>query len=210
MHPADLSDVVVARWIAGPSEAGDIRIVGNVAKIDTGGGDGIRFVVFVDGASIFDQMVAFDDAVGIPFVLGPVTIAEGSTADFVVSKIGNPFFDSTSVTARVLRAGAADGDGDGIPDSQDLCPDYSSLNNADTDGNGIGDECECGDQTGDGTVDVNDILAINAAIFDPSQVTDLCDTNDDQLCDVEDILGANGKIFGAEAYCSRYPRPEGE
>jgi hypothetical protein len=24
---------------------------------------------------------------------------------------------------------------------------------------------------------------------------------------VQDILGANGKIFGAEAYCSRYPSP---
>jgi hypothetical protein len=50
-------------------------------------------------------------------------------------------------------------------------------------------------------------LAINAAIFEPSQVTDLCDTNDPQLCDVQDILGANAKIFGAEAYCERYPTP---
>ena len=54
---------------------------------------------------------------------------------------------------------------------------------------------------------MSDILAISAAIFDPSQVTDLCDTNDDQLCDVADILGVNAKIFGAEAFCARYPAP---
>ena len=56
-------------------------------------------------------------------------------------------------------------------------------------------------------MDVSDILAINAAIFSPDQATDLCDTNDDQLCDVNDILGANAKIFGGDAYCARFPGP---
>jgi hypothetical protein len=96
---------------------------------------------------------------------------------------------------------------DGIANEMDNCPDWPNGDQSDIDENGIGDACECGDQNGDGTVDVNDILAINAAIFDPSQVTDLCDTNDDQLCDVQDILGANAKIFGAPAYCARYPAP---
>ena len=27
------------------------------------------------------------------------------------------------------------------------------------------------------------------------------------LCDVSDILGVNAKIFGAEAFCARYPVP---
>jgi hypothetical protein len=51
------------------------------------------------------------------------------------------------------------------------------------------------------------LLAIGQAIFDPARITDLCDTNNDQICDVNDILGANAKIFGAEAYCSRHPAP---
>jgi hypothetical protein len=89
----------------------------------------------------------------------------------------------------------------------DACPYYATRNNDDTDGNGIGDDCECGDQNEDGTVDVMDLLAINAAIFDPSLATPLCDTNDDDLCDVQDLLGANAKIFGAPAYCARYPSP---
>jgi hypothetical protein len=118
----------------------------------------------------------------------------------------DPDADTAVITTTLGGVPIGDFDDDGIPDVDDLCPEYPSTN-VDTDGNGIGDECECGDQNGDGTVDVNDILAINAAIFDPTQVTELCDTNDDQLCDVQDILGANAKIFGAEAYCSRYPAP---
>ena len=51
--------------------------------------------------SLLDQVVAFDDTAGIPFALGPVAVAEDSTADFVVSKIGDPFFDTTSVTAAI-------------------------------------------------------------------------------------------------------------
>jgi hypothetical protein len=44
-------------------------------------------------------------------------------------------------------------------------------------------------------------------IFGQALESPLCDSNDDQVCNVEDILGANAKIFGAEAYCSRYPAP---
>jgi hypothetical protein len=100
-----------------------------------------------------------------------------------------------------------DFDSDQVADDEDVCPFWPNPTQKDTDGNGIGDECECGDQNGDGTVNVNDILAVNAAIFDPAQATPLCDTNDDAGCDVADILGVNAKIFGAPAYCSRWPAP---
>jgi hypothetical protein len=100
-----------------------------------------------------------------------------------------------------------DGDCDGILDADDNCPGLRTSNVDDADRNGIGDECECGDQNGDGTVDVMDLLAINAAIFTPGLATPLCDTNDDDLCDVQDILGANAKVFGAPAYCASYPTP---
>jgi hypothetical protein len=86
----------------------------------------------------------------------------------------------------------------------DNCPGLRTSNINDADGNGIGDMCECGDQTGDGFVNVMDILAIYAAIFDPSLATPLCDTNNDDLCDVQDLLGANAKIFGAPAFCAKY------
>jgi hypothetical protein len=91
-------------------------------------------------------------------------------------------------------------DDDGVLDSSDLCPQFADPVQADTDGNGIGDACECGDQNGDGTVNVADILAINQVIFELQAKQPLRDTNDNGLCNVGDILGAN-------AYCSRYPTP---
>jgi hypothetical protein len=105
-------------------------------------------------------------------------------------------------------SGAPDRDCDGIDDAFDLCPDWAWSAEVDTDGNGIGNQCECGDQNGDGRVNVIDLVAINTAIFNPSQVTVLCDTNEDGLCNVVDIVGANLKIFGAPAWCSRFPEPD--
>jgi hypothetical protein len=124
-------------------------------------------------------------------------IAETPPEDF-----HSPF--GTTIHSQLIHF---DRDNDGINDAGDSCPDWSNSDQLDADGNGIGDECECGDQNGDGTVDVSDLLAINAAIFDPSLATPLCDTNDDDLCDVQDIIGANAKLFGAPAYCARYPAP---
>ena len=53
-------------------------------------------------------------------------------------------------------------------------------------------------------MNVQDLVAINLAIYTPALVTPLCDTNDDDQCNVRDIVGANLKIFGFPAYCSRH------
>ncbi len=92
----------------------------------------------------------------------------------------------------------ADQDCDGVADVPvDKCPWLSEWDDAaDADGDGErGDECECGDQTGDGFVNVSDILQINASIFDPAIVRLTCDGNNDLNCNIQDILAANGSIF---------------
>jgi hypothetical protein len=146
-----------------------------------------------------------------PFVSNPEQIdtdanGKGDVCNEDEDSDGDEWSDFLDNCPDIFNAGQGDADLDLIGDVCDLCPDYPSTN-ADFDGNGIGDECECGDQTRDGTVSVLDILAINAVIFGQVQESPLCDTNDDQECNVEDILGANAKIFGAEAYCERYPTP---
>src|SRR5262245_7655887 len=100
---------------------------------------------------------------------------------------------------------ASDLDGDGIPDATDNCQLWPNPDQADVDQNGIGNICECGDQDGNGRVNVSDLIGTNLAIFTPSLATPLCDTNNDGQCNVQDIVGANRKIFGRSAYCSRYP-----
>jgi thrombospondin type 3 repeat protein len=102
-----------------------------------------------------------------------------------------------------------DRDGDGIPDGTDNCPYLANPDQRDTDLNGRGDACECGDQNGDGRVDVRDIVAINLAIFNPPLVTPLCDANGDGLCNVSDIVAVNIEIFspGATSTCAAQPVP---
>jgi hypothetical protein len=106
----------------------------------------------------------------------------------------------------IVALGAPDVDGDGIPDAEDRCPRYASPQQTDTDGDGRGDVCECGDQNGD---TVSDLVAINRAIFNPGQVTPLCDANGDSNCNVADIVGANVEIFSPtnSSTCSRQPVP---
>jgi hypothetical protein len=98
-------------------------------------------------------------------------------------------------------------DCDGLANGSDNCPYFNSLNQTDSDGNGIGDVCECSDQSGDGTVTVSDIVEINEAIFTPSLASPLCDGNHDRQCNVSDIVRANIKIFGGVSFCRRYPLP---
>ena len=52
-----------------------------------------------------------------------------------------------------------------------------------------------------------DVLAVSAAIFNPSLATPLCDIDANGRCDVGDILGINARIFGQEIFCERYPQP---
>jgi len=109
----------------------------------------------------------------------------------------------------ICQVGAPDADGDGYCDLVDTCPSWATADLTDSDGNGRGDACECGDQNGDGTVDVRDLIAINLAIFNPTTVTPLCDANGDGLCNVGDIVAANAEIFspGNTSTCARQPAP---
>jgi hypothetical protein len=101
-----------------------------------------------------------------------------------------------------------DSDGDGISDGLDVCPFYDQTSSADADSDGRGDECECSDQTGNGIVNVSDLVAINAAIFNPRLATPLCDGNNDGLCNVVDIVAANKEIFSKNSStCARQPIP---
>jgi hypothetical protein len=120
---------------------------------------------------------------------------------------GAQYLDNVAVQATLAQAG--DRDSDGIPDASDRCPHFASGDQTDIDADGRGNVCECTDQNGDGRNTVSDLIAINAAIFNPGQVTSLCDGNNDGLCNVSDITAANLEIFSPTntSTCSRQPVP---
>jgi hypothetical protein len=118
---------------------------------------------------------------------------------------GASFQTCDTVSPAPDPGGPPDSDADGVPDATDNCPWYASANYSDLDGNGIGNKCECGDQNGDGRVNVMDLIAISHAIFNPPIATPLCDTDLSETCDVSDLVGLQRAIFGSQARCTRYP-----
>lgn len=86
-----------------------------------------------------------------------------------------------------------DADADGVCDDVDTCPGIANAaNNTDTNGDGIGDFCQCGDVNGDGTMNNIDSILIKradlglstGASYDPA----LCDVNADGLCNNLDSI----------------------
>jgi hypothetical protein len=121
---------------------------------------------------------------------------------------GRRLIAATEAGVFALELGALpDADGDGFADALDRCPAFATPDQSDTDGDGTGDACECGDQNGDGTLSVLDLLAINTALFNPGLQTPRCDANGDGLCTVQDVVAVNAAIYGAPAWCAMNPRP---
>ncbi len=139
------------------------------------------------------DMLSDDRLPAVPFVPGQAQL------------IFSNFPANVTVTVGGMAPGG-DGDGDGVPDAEDNCPAWPNTQ-VDTDGNGIGDACECGDQNGDGTINISDILAINNVVFEIEPASALCDANDDGACNIGDILGVNARLFGAPTFCQQSPAP---
>jgi uncharacterized repeat protein (TIGR03806 family) len=124
---------------------------------------------------------------------------QGRAADPLAADLLGSWIDTSLFTL--------DSDADGASDDTDNCPYYANPDQGDADADLRGDLCECGDQNGDGRVNVTDLVAINVAIFNPGLVTPLCDGTGDRRCNVADIVAANVEIFspGNSSICARQP-----
>lgn len=98
-HP-DLNERAVFEWTAGVGEAGLVDIVGNVRKIDTAGGSGIAFSLYVDDVALAASGVAFNDNVGVPFSES-VVVSEGSIVRLVIDDGLDTVNDTSAVTMTV-------------------------------------------------------------------------------------------------------------
>ena len=84
----------------------------------------------------------------------------------------------------------ADGDGDGIPDSLDVCPETHDLAQTDTDGDGVGDACDnCPDDPNSGQEDadadgIGDVC--DPEPYPPGDDDDSAPADDDDAADDDD------------------------
>ncbi|HEX8119845.1 MAG TPA: thrombospondin type 3 repeat-containing protein [Solirubrobacteraceae bacterium] len=86
----------------------------------------------------------------------------------------------------------SDQDQDGWDAAEDNCPNLQNFDQADSDGDGVGDDCETGDSDGDGVFDLVDNCVDapnpNQANADGDGLGDACDADDDDdgVLDVAD------------------------
>jgi hypothetical protein len=156
-------------------------------------------------------VISFDVAISadIEDLLPPVTTLGigGPALQECYDRIGERVPCVDDEIAQASKPPDSEEDGGGA-DDVDLCPWYDESDRAaDADVDGRGNECECTDQNLDGSNTVQDISAINRALFNPALVTALCDGTGEGDCDVNDILAANVEIFspGHTAICERSP-----
>jgi hypothetical protein len=107
-----------------------------------------------------------------------------------------------------------DQDGDQIPDDGDNCPFFPNTNQKDTDGDGRGDACECGDFTGDGRVNTTDARLIQRCAMGQIPCSELCDVTGEGICSTTDARliqrYAVGQLTKDELRCAERARVCGE
>ena len=113
------------------------------------------------------------DTIAVPF--------EGTAMSVVFSGAAG-FIGFDDITFGSLTPGNSDGDGDGINDDVDNCPNTANSDQADNDGDGMGDVCD-DDDDNDGVLDVNDNCPLTANAgqedYDGDGLGDICDADDD-------------------------------
>ncbi|HWB86760.1 MAG TPA: hypothetical protein VG675_21625 [Bryobacteraceae bacterium] len=103
-HPEGVDDApvktstdqwAVRRWVS--DFTGSVTITGKLNKF-VDGGDGTLDSIFVNGVSLFSQLVTTTD---MDMYSLTVDLNEGDTVDFVTSPVGNDLYDATHFTALI-------------------------------------------------------------------------------------------------------------
>lgn len=123
-------------------------------------------------------------------------------AVFVVSLVLASSFHAESAIAAGGCAAGTDPDGDSICGVADNCPLWANPNQTDSNGDTIGDACQCGDIDADGFVDLRDMAIMQRDLASlpptppPTSVT-RCDLDGDQQCTAQDLTdGRNALTTG--------------
>jgi hypothetical protein len=149
-------------------------------------------------------------------ITGGVGVNQGSGNPGLISNVDAFTFDEITYDFELV----GDADGDGSKDDVDNCVDVANADQADADGDGVGDACEP-DTDGDGVIDDTDNCVENAngdqADGDGDGIGDACDTDKDDdgiedtappasadLCKKGGYANFNNPSFKNQGQCVSY------
>jgi glucose/arabinose dehydrogenase len=174
-------------------------------------GDFSGRLFYLDGTDAIQEFPMAD-----PLAPGLRLLGFGQDAEGEIYVMANETARPSGETGVVLKIVDPDPDGDGIPNDgdgsrfigdapcaigesagcDDNCPNVANAEQVDSDGNGLGDVCQCGDVNGDGVTNVTDALMIargQVGSDDPN--LGRCDVSGDGFCNVTDALTiARGQV----------------
>ena len=127
--------------------------------------------------------------------------------------IGASLLLSTTSSTALAAGGCAlgtDPDGDSVCDPIDNCPLWPNPNQRESDGDGIGDACQCGDVNGNATFEAADLAVVTRYIASlaPGPTTDIplrCDVHGDGDCSTDELMELRKALAGRSAlvdYCA--------
>ncbi len=163
--------------------------------------DDITVVLTETGAAtgVFEAQLGFSDTASDDD-LDLILVSDGATVFARYDRQGSP--EVWTANALYFEQYQEDGDGDGVPDATDNCPDVANSGQLDVDGDGIGNDCDPhpaearGDANCDGAVNAADLAALGAHLTDGANVCDGADADHDLDVDGDDLPALVGLLFG--------------
>ena len=134
----------IRRWIC--DREGDLGLTWSVQAQNTGG-TGTTGILFINGEEVDRAVIAGNDARGVVRVVCR-TLFEGDIVDLALTPVGPSGNTGDGADGSYNRLTIspsqpqADGDGDGVIDCLDNCPEVANETQADTDEDGIGNLCD--------------------------------------------------------------------
>jgi len=136
-------------------------------------------------------------------------ISDGTILNYTYDEAGNRLSRVVTVPDADGDDILPDGDGNGVPgdnpctagattNCDDNCPLVVNVDQADANGDGIGDVCQCGDTNRNGFITNADASLIRASIFGlfTLPADSLCDTNNSGTCTNADASRIRAYLFG--------------